>query len=88
MMLLQPTQTYRWLGLSFEVPKEWEIVRHSTSTERGRLVLVDRRRQRLEVCWSECKKEPDLERLVEEFRGESALPGEVFTRSGSWRGLS
>ncbi len=81
-------RTYRWLGLEFEVPAEWEIVRHATNAARGSLIVVDRRRQRLEVRWSDCAKAPDLERLVHDFKSKAeGGQGEVLAVENGFRGL-
>ncbi len=53
-----------WLGMRLRVPATWEIVRHSVSEQRGRLTLVDRRRQRLMLAWSPCPDTPDWDHML------------------------
>jgi len=57
-----------WLGIRLRVPEDWEIVRHGLDPARGRLVWVDRRRERLTLAWSRCPAEPDLGRVVSDYR--------------------
>jgi catechol 2,3-dioxygenase-like lactoylglutathione lyase family enzyme len=66
-------QRIDWLSLGFRVPRDWEIVRHSSNPARGALVFVDRRRERLRVSWTECQREPDLERLIADFTKAKGL---------------
>ena len=40
------------MGLSFAAPRSWAASRHDVRAGAGRLVLVDRRRQRLQMTWS------------------------------------
>ncbi len=62
-----------WLGLRLRVPNEWEIVRHSLLLERGSLVFVDRRRERLRLYWRDCERAPDLNRMLDDQRGKESL---------------
>ncbi len=81
-------RTYRWLGLEFDVPPSWEIVRHTTSALRGSLTLIDRRRQRLEVRWSDCQQAPDIERLVADFKSQvQGDKGKLLEPENGFRGL-
>jgi hypothetical protein len=87
-----PFQTIEWLGLRFEVPAEWEIVRHGLSPKKGNLVLVDRRRERMELFWTHLEREPDLERMLldQRHRELEAEPNATFQDLGSrrsWRGF-
>lgn len=86
-------QAIRWMGVAARVPGEWQIVRHSLSPSRGRLALIDRYRQRLTVNWTQCRDEPDLERMLADYRAQqfnahdqadltdlTGVPGWVGTR--------
>ncbi len=57
-----------WLGLHLAVPTEWQMVRHAVSPEAGRLVFVDRRRERLTVLYRSLRAEPDLARMLTDHR--------------------
>jgi hypothetical protein len=63
-----------WAGMRFPTPDRWEVCRHSVSCRNGSLVLADRRRQRLELTWRDCPREPDLAHgcrdLRDRFRAE------------------
>lgn len=65
------------MGLAFEAPADFAAVRHDLRREAGRLVLVDRRRQRLQLTWSTLPdgKKPDPEALARDWRArvEAAL---------------
>ncbi len=63
-----------WAGLEFETPADWEVSRHSPSFPSGGLVMVDRRRQRMEVAWRGCDREPDLRRSLEDLRERFSQP--------------
>jgi hypothetical protein len=67
-MTLELTQPVEWMGLRLKVPDDWQVVRHGLSPELGSLVLVDRRRQRLTVSWTQCQSRPDLEQLLRDYR--------------------
>lgn len=83
-------QRVAWLGLAFRAPEDWEIVRHGTRPERGELVFVDRRRERLRLSWTACLKPPDLSRLLEDFRKaeDGELASEPWRRADGVRGFS
>lgn len=85
-------QIIQWLGLKFRVPSEWQIVRHSVAPDAGRLVLVDRRRERMELYWHSCAREPDLERTLEDQRSKERLAEpeaaiEPCSFTAGWRGF-
>jgi len=61
-------QTIEWLGMQIHVPADWEIVRHSVNQHAGSLIMVDRRRQRMQLSWTECASPPDEKRIFEDFR--------------------
>jgi hypothetical protein len=87
-----PFQTIEWLGLRFDAPADWEIVRHSLSPEKGSLGLVDRRCERMELFWTRLEREPDLDRMLrdQQSRELGAEPGATFRELGaprSWRGF-
>lgn len=63
-------QWIEWLGVRFCVPHDWQLVRHGLRPQHGSLVFVDRRVQRLTVSWTECRSEPDLERLLSDYRAK------------------
>ncbi|MEL7087642.1 MAG: hypothetical protein AAGL98_04250 [Planctomycetota bacterium] len=81
-----------WLGLRFELPRPWEIIRHGISPRKGSLAFADRRRQRLQVTWTSCVKRPDVARLLSDHRDrQRAIDTDaVFvtpTLPAGWRGL-
>jgi hypothetical protein len=59
------SQRIEWLGIALRVPEDWQIIRHGLSPKKGRLSFVDRRRQRMELVWTRCDREPDLERMID-----------------------
>jgi hypothetical protein len=77
------------MGLSFVVPEQWQLVRHGLSPDDGRLVFVDRRRQRLTVSWAKCAERPDLGRLIDDYERQRLKQESEgrFRIRGSWRGL-
>jgi len=86
------TRSIEWLGLHLEVPEDWEIVRHGLDPAGGRLVWVDRRRERLTLAWARCPARPDLERVVSDYRSRLAAElGAAAVRSpadvGGFRGV-
>jgi hypothetical protein len=85
-------QTIEWLGLRLEVPEAWEIVRHSLSQDRGSLVFVDRRTQRMELFWQRAAQQPDLVRTLADARSRELEndPGaelEELRRVSGWQGF-
>jgi hypothetical protein len=84
-------QRIEWLGMRMQVPDEWEIVRHSVSPQKGRLVFVDRREQRLQVSWLAAASRPDLERATSDYRSRDLEedPGTRFEElaRGRWKGF-
>ena len=84
-------QRVQWLGVSLEVPAEWEIVRHAVDRTRGTLSFVDRRHQRLSLSWVPCEREPDIARMMSDSRSRDELTEKAhgFTAIPStdgWRG--
>jgi hypothetical protein len=67
-MTLELTQPIEWMGLRLKVPDDWQVVRHGLSPQMGSLVVVDRRRQRLILSWTQCRSRPDLEQLLRDYR--------------------
>ena len=65
-----PTR-WAWMGLRFDAPASWAASRHDVRAEAGRLVLVDRRRQRLQMTWSRLPpgaRPPDPAALAADWR--------------------
>ena len=56
-----------WMGMRMLTPADWEILRHGLGREKGRLVFVDRRRQRLQVSWARMDR-PDLSRAMSDYQ--------------------
>ncbi len=65
------TNPIEWLGLRLAVPDDWQIVRHSLNPRRGALSLVDRRRQRMQIGWTQCEQSPDLEHMLNDYRART-----------------
>ena len=87
----EPTQVIEWLGLRFAVPEDWQIIRHAVALEAGRLVMVDRRRERCSLIWTHCAERPDLVRLVDDARNRAASERpqatfQSFVSAAAWRG--
>lgn len=87
-----PDEIVRWMGLRFRVPCDWQMVRHSKNAARGNLVFVDRRRERLEVHWLDCRQEPDVERMLDNQRSlalsqDAQAKTEPLNGLGAWRAL-
>ncbi len=68
MTLTTDRQRIEWMGLRLSVPPDWQVVRHGIDPEKGRLVLVDRRRQRLQLVWTRLDAAPDLEHMLDDHR--------------------
>lgn len=86
------SQPIEWMGIAFRVPDDWQIVRHGLGLDRGSLVLVDRRLQRLQLWWSTVAREPDVERMIDHEReqvekAESAAQVRALRGFGAWRVL-
>lgn len=86
------TQHIEWLGIRMAVPDDWQVVRHGLAAAAGRLVFVDRRRERCSLVWTQCPSPPSLGRLVNDARGLAASsgPGSSFTSlapSDRWQGF-
>ncbi len=82
-----------WMGMRFRTPSDWEIVSHSTRLARGRLVLIDRRRQRLQLSWAHCDSRPDLKRAISDYRDRDRQddPDCTFANlagQAGWRGFA
>jgi hypothetical protein len=88
---IRATEEIRWLGMRLIVPADWEIVRHSVRPEKGRLVLVDRRRQRLQLSWVRTAA-PAVDRALADYRSLDLAenPARTFSPGpsvGRWRGF-
>jgi len=88
-----PIAVIDWLGLHLELPRNWEIVRHSTSQRKGSLVFADRTHQRLQVTWTACAKPPDVARLLADHRARQCEQDadarfEPPALPAGWRGLT
>ncbi len=84
-------QLVEWLGMRLRVPGDWEIVRHSLGTLKGGLTFVDRRKQRLQLRWTRCKKPPLIDKMFDDHvalqrKDHPDALIEPF-RLGRWQGL-
>jgi len=84
-------QTVEWLDLCFAAPEQWEISRHAVSRDKGSLVFVDRRSERLRVYWTACGGRPDGQLLLDgcRERDRQEHPDARFGQlppAGEWRG--
>ncbi len=61
-------QMLAWMGMRWRVPRDWEVLHHSTDPVRGRLILVDRRRQRMQLSWARLDSRPDIEQAIADHR--------------------
>jgi len=83
--------TTRWLGMRIATPGDWEIVKHSVNAERGRLAFVDRRRQRLQVCWAQMPASPDVGQQMDDYKArdlevDPSARHAALVEVGGWRG--
>lgn len=88
-----PMQQIEWMGIRFDVPARWSIIRHSLAPDRGNLALADRYRQRLQVIWTQCRKRPDLAKMISDHRSrqqesDSDAVFRPLKAVSGWRGLS
>ena len=84
-------QTVCWLDMRLAVPADWEIVRHSTKGEQGRLVLIDRRAQRMQLSWLAVERPPDIAHMLEDQKSRDLEDDDTsnidnIDRVGRWRG--
>lgn len=90
-MNVRPGQQFEWMGIRGEVPREWDVARHSVSPRKGTLAFVDRRRQRLQLSWTACKMPPAIDRMLEDHRSRQLEldPDAEFEplKVDQWRGL-
>lgn len=81
-----------WMGIELRVPPAWDILRHSVDPLKGSVSLADRRRQRLQVTWTQCRKRPDMGRMLREYekregkRDDEAV-FDAVKAVGGWRGV-
>lgn len=84
-------QEVDWLQMHFAVPVEWSIVRHGLRTGKGRLLLADRRDQRMQLSWTRCANPPDLTEAIRQYREKDRLEWPTgrfvdLTPATPWRG--
>ena len=81
-----------WLGVELRVGRDWDMLRHALDPLKGSVSIADRRRQRLQAMWTQCRKRPDMNRMIREYekrqgkRDEEAV-FEPLDEGGGWRGL-
>ncbi|MFA9480409.1 hypothetical protein ACERK3_19240 [Phycisphaerales bacterium AB-hyl4] len=68
--LAEKQQIVEWMGVRLLLPASWQVVRHSLGLAKGSLALVDRRRQRLQVIWSDWPTKPDVNHLIADYRSQ------------------
>ena len=56
----QTTQPLAWHHFAFTVPAEWEVIRYTVSSKKGRLELHTRQGHQGTVMWQTCKAPPDI----------------------------
>jgi hypothetical protein len=78
---MQNAQIIDWLGIQLRVPREWEIVRHSSNAKAGTLIFIDRRTQRMQVSWTECLRKPDISQIFSDFRSRDVKQEPECTQS-------
>ena len=84
-------QTLIWRHFRLEHPEDWEMLHYSCNTAVGRCALADRYRFRLEFHWRQFAVEPDLDRIMSDYRkdlvGEDDTTAVRQLQHGAWRGL-
>ena len=83
-------QTVSWLGISIDVPVEWELLQFSRMAKAGNLAWADRYEFRLELTWKEAASAPDLDRIMDDYKAslvEEDQPAPQPTSWGTWQGL-
>jgi hypothetical protein len=58
-------ETIELQGLSFEVPRDWQIVRHGLAERKGGLTFTDRFEERMSLHWRTLDREPDISRMLQ-----------------------
>jgi len=88
---MEDLQAIEWFGMRLWVPAEWEIASHSVRSERGRLVFVDRRQERLQLSWAAVRRPPDLAQAMADYRRRDSerQPDSTFRDIvvGRWAGF-
>ena len=70
-----------WMGMRWQVPRDWEILGHAVDPLRGRLMLADRRRQRMQLSWARLDRRPDLEQAIADHRSRDMAADEAAQMS-------
>jgi hypothetical protein len=71
-----PYETIELLGISLEVPRDWQIVRHGLDERKGGLTFTDRSAERMTFHWNTLEREPDIARMLQTEWGKSKQTGE------------
>ncbi|MCC7409857.1 MAG: hypothetical protein IT442_17455 [Phycisphaeraceae bacterium] len=84
-------QRIEWLGMVIEAAEGWEVLRHSTRRERGRLMLADATCGRMTLAWAVCRNRPDVERLMRDYQSRDLEQDrdaefEPLKDLGAWEG--
>ncbi|MCC7204351.1 MAG: hypothetical protein IT441_04680 [Phycisphaeraceae bacterium] len=84
-------QRIEWLGMAIDAAEDWEVLRHSTRRERGRLMLADSVCGRMTLAWAVCRNRPDSERLMQDYRSRDLEQDpdatfEPLEELGAWEG--
>jgi len=56
--------------MAFPLPRVWELLHFSRSTEQGRCLFADRYRFRFEISWRRAPGQPDFDRMMSDYRHE------------------
>ncbi|MFW6061409.1 MAG: hypothetical protein ACOC93_01245 [Planctomycetota bacterium] len=72
-----------WQGMQMQHPHDWELASVNEPGGGGRCAFFDRYAQRLDIQWQQVKDAPDLEKEIEDYRGE-----ELPDPPEGWRGTA
>jgi hypothetical protein len=85
-------QTWIWRHFRMQHPDGWEMLHYTCDTAVGHCALADRYRFRIEFHWRRFAVQPDMQRILADYRkqlqGKRASEAVELMQHGQWRGLA
>ena len=85
-------KTWIWNDIHLQLPDDWEMLLFSKNPASGKCTFADRYQYRLQVCWQELENEPEIDKMVTEYRltlkEDQSIRSVTRKRLGDWLGLT
>lgn len=81
-----------WNDIHLQLPDDWEMLLFAKNPASGKCTFADRYQYRLQLCWQQLENEPEIDKMVTEYRltlkEDESISSVTRKRLGDWLGLT